>query len=240
MKIVCYGDSNTYGFDPRLGTPGRLAKNERWTGILDSEPHIEIANEGMNGRCIPSASYEYRSLRKILERHYDADMLIIMLGSNDLFMTREATAEKIADKMRNVFVNVPELIRWKNSVSAAPGYASSTDSGRAASECSKSVPQKRILLICPPAPSDRVLFYEMVGIPMSQSAESAARVMKELPEKYAAVAAEFGLEYADATKWNIACLFDGLHFSEEGHRTFAQNVLRVIRNKTHREFRAYT
>ena len=229
MKIVCYGDSNTYGFDPRLGSPGRLAKNERWTGILDSEPDIEIVNEGMNGRCIPSASYEYRSLKKILERHYDADMLIIMLGSNDLFMTREATAEKIADKMRNVFVNVPELIRWKNSVSAAPGYASSTDSGRAASECSKSVPQKRILLICPPAPSDRVLFYEMVGIPMSQSAESAARVMKELPAKLAAVAAEFGLEFADATRWNIACLFDGLHFSEEGHRTFAQNILRVIR-----------
>ena len=49
MKIICYGDSNTYGFDPRLGSPGRLAKNERWTGILDSEPDIEIVNEGMNG-----------------------------------------------------------------------------------------------------------------------------------------------------------------------------------------------
>ena len=217
MKIICYGDSNTYGFDPRLGSPGRLAKNERWTGILDSEPDIEIVNEGMNGRCIPSASYEYRSLKKILERHYDADMLIIMLGSNDLFMTRGATAEKIADKMRNVFVNVPELTRWKTSGTTAAG-----DSGPAS--------QKRILLVCPPAPSDRVLFYEMVGIPMSQSAESAARVMKELPEKLAAVAAEFGLEFADATRWNIACLFDGLHFSEEGHRTFAQNILRVIRD----------
>ena len=217
MKIICYGDSNTYGFDPRLGSPGRLAKNERWTGILDSEPDIEIVNEGMNGRCIPSASYEYRSLKKILERHYDADMLIIMLGSNDLFMTRGATAEKIADKMRDVFVNVPELTSWKTSGTTAAG-GSGPES------------QKRILLVCPPAPSDRVLFYEMVGIPMSQSAESAARVMKELPEKLAAVAAEFGLEFADATRWNIACLFDGLHFSEEGHRTFAQNILRVIRD----------
>ena len=226
MKIICYGDSNTYGFDPRLGTPGRLTKNERWTGILDSEPDIEIANEGMNGRCIPSASYEYRSLRKILERHYDADMLIIMLGSNDLFMTREATAEKISDKMRNVFVNVPELIRWKTS-----GITAAEDSGATISADSGAISQKRILLICPPAPSDRVLFYEMAGIPMSQSAESAARVMKELPEKLAAVAAEFDLEFADATKWNIACLFDGLHFSEEGHRTFAQNILRVIRER---------
>ena len=224
MKIVCYGDSNTYGFDPRLGTPGRLAKNERWTGILDSEPDIEIANEGMNGRCIPSASYEYRSLRKILERHYDADMLIIMLGSNDLFMTREATAEKIAYKMRNVFLNVPELIRWKTSGTMASGDTAATTSAD-----SGTISQKRILLICPPAPSDRVLFYEMAGIPMSQSAESAARVMKELPEKLAAVAAEFSLEFADATRWNIACMFDGLHFSEEGHRTFAKQLLKVIR-----------
>ena len=227
MKIVCYGDSNTYGFDPRLGSPGRLAKNERWTGILDSEPDIEIVNEGMNGRCIPSASYEYRSLKKILERHYDADMLIIMLGSNDLFMTRGATAEKIADKMRNVFVNVPELTSWKTSGATAAGDFTATTSGN-----SEPASPKRILLVCPPAPSDRVLFYEMVGIPMSQSAESAARVMKELPEKLAAVAAEFGLEFADATRWNIACLFDGLHFSEEGHRTFAQNILRVIRDLT--------
>jgi lysophospholipase L1-like esterase len=234
MKIVCYGDSNTYGFDPRLGTPGRLAKNERWTGILDSEPDIEIANEGMNGRCIPSASYEYRSLRKILECHYDADMLIIMLGSNDLFMTREATAEKISDKMRNVFLNVPELIRWKTSGTMAAGNsraAASEASESSSSEDSMPASHRRILLICPPAPSDRVLFYEMAGIPMSQSAESAARVMKELPEKLAAVATEFGLEFADATKWNIACMFDGLHFSEEGHRTFAKQLLKVIRGR---------
>ena len=236
MKIICYGDSNTYGFDPRLGTPGRLAKNERWTGILDSEPDIEIANEGMNGRCIPSASYEYRSLRKILERHYDADMLIIMLGSNDLFMTREATAEKIANKMRNVFLNVPELFRWKTSGTMAAGNsgtATSEASGLSSSGDSMPASHRRILLICPPAPSDRVLFYEMAGIPMSQSTESAARVMKELPEKLAAVAAEFGLEFADATKWNIACMFDGLHFSEEGHRTFAKQLLnRFITDRT--------
>ena len=231
MKIICYGDSNTYGFDPRLGSPGRLAKNERWTGILDSEPDIEIVNEGMNGRCIPSASYEYRSLKKILERHYDADMLIIMLGSNDLFMTREATAEKIANKMRNVFLNVPELFRWKTSGTMASGDPAATTSPE-----SGHISQKRILLICPPAPSDQVLFYEMAGIPMSQSAESAARVMKELPEKLAAVASEFDLEFADATRWNIACMFDGLHFSEEGHRTFAKQLLnRFITNEGRRQ-----
>ena len=50
MKIICYGDSNTYGFDPRIGTPGRHDKNDRWTGILDNMPEYEIINEGMNGK----------------------------------------------------------------------------------------------------------------------------------------------------------------------------------------------
>lgn len=217
MKIICYGDSNTYGYDPRLGSSGRLAKNERWTGILDSESDLEIANEGMCGRCIPSSAAEYNSLRKILRQHSDADMLIIMLGSNDLFMTRNATAEKIADKMRNMLVNVPELTRWK-SQSAVDLNGSGSASG------------KRILLVCPPAPSDRVIFFEMIGIPVSQTAERAARIMKELPEKLAAVAAAYGLEFADATKWNISCLFDGLHFSEEGHKALAKHILTIIRN----------
>ena len=217
MKIICYGDSNTYGYDPRLGGSGRHAKSESWTGILDSEPDIEIVNEGLNGRCIPTSSPEYLSLRNIIENNYDADMLIIMLGSNDLFMTREPTAERIADRMRNVFVNVPELLDWKASGSLTPGD-------------SEQVVPKRLLLVCPPAPSDKVLFYEMLGIPMSQTAECAAQVMKELPEKLAAVAAEFDLEYEDAAKWGITYLFDGLHFSEEGHSTFASHILTVIRD----------
>ena len=41
MKIICYGDSNTYGFDPRIGTSGRHDKNDRWTGILDNMPEYE-------------------------------------------------------------------------------------------------------------------------------------------------------------------------------------------------------
>lgn len=217
MKIICYGDSNTYGYDPRLGSSGRLAKNERWTGILDSESDLEIANEGMCGRCIPSSTAEFNSLKKILRQHSDADMLIIMLGSNDLFMTRNATAEIIADKMQNMLVNVPELTRWK-SQSAVELEDPAPASG------------KRILLVCPPAPSDRAIFFEMIGIPVSQTAERAARIMKELPEKLAAVAAAYGLEFADATKWNISCLFDGLHFSEEGHKALAKHILTIIRN----------
>ena len=66
MKIICYGDSNTYGFDPRIGTPGRHDKNDRWTGILDNMPEYEIINEGMNGRTIPDCDAAYNSLGSII------------------------------------------------------------------------------------------------------------------------------------------------------------------------------
>ena len=84
MKIICYGDSNTYGFDPRIGTPGRQAKKDRWTGILDNMPEYEIINEGMNGRTIPDCDAAYNSLGSIIRHNMSADILLIMLGTNDM------------------------------------------------------------------------------------------------------------------------------------------------------------
>ena len=67
MKIVCFGDSNTYGFDPRLGSSGRYTKDERWTGILDAHDGFSVVNEGMNGRCIPDSDSGFASLASVLD-----------------------------------------------------------------------------------------------------------------------------------------------------------------------------
>ena len=34
MTILCYGDSNTYGFDPRSWLGERYPADVRWTGLL--------------------------------------------------------------------------------------------------------------------------------------------------------------------------------------------------------------
>ena len=49
-KILCFGDSNTFGFNPETGA--RFDKNSRWSGILASLlfPEYEIIEEGMNNR----------------------------------------------------------------------------------------------------------------------------------------------------------------------------------------------
>ena len=51
-KIICYGDSNTYGACGFVG--GRHAADSRWTGILHDSGLYEVVNLGENGREIPS------------------------------------------------------------------------------------------------------------------------------------------------------------------------------------------
>ena len=35
--IICYGDSNTYGYDPCVMAGDRYPEEDRWTGILERE-----------------------------------------------------------------------------------------------------------------------------------------------------------------------------------------------------------
>lgn len=51
--LICYGDSNTYGYDPHDTNEGRYPKEVRWTGILDTETDWKVENHGVNGRSIP-------------------------------------------------------------------------------------------------------------------------------------------------------------------------------------------
>ena len=55
MSIICFGDSNTYGYDPRGYFGGRYNADSRWVDILATEIGWTISNMGQNGREIPSA-----------------------------------------------------------------------------------------------------------------------------------------------------------------------------------------
>lgn len=79
MNTICFGDSNTYGYDPRSYFGGRYDANSRWVDILAAETGWTVYNMGQNGREIPSAV-------PILPA--DTDLLIVMLGTNDLLQGR--------------------------------------------------------------------------------------------------------------------------------------------------------
>ena len=88
--ILCYGDSNTYGYNPANGM--RYPKNVRWPGclgiLLGNE--YEVIEEGCNGRTtvfddpIEGWKNGLDYLRPCLNTHKPIDLVIMMLGSNDL------------------------------------------------------------------------------------------------------------------------------------------------------------
>ena len=86
MKIVCYGDSNTWGYDPRGYFGGQFDKP--WPELLSEKLGCTVLNWGENGREIPQKTVDFPA---------DTDILIIMLGTNDLlqFWTPEAACEKM-------------------------------------------------------------------------------------------------------------------------------------------------
>ena len=49
-----------------------------------------------------------------------------------------------------------------------------------------------------------------------------------LGEEYRHLARRLGVDFADAGAWDIPLLFDGVHFTPEGHRRFAQELARCL------------
>lgn len=84
--IVCLGDSNTWGYDPRGFGGGRWPDGVRWTARLNARPEWIIHNLGENGRAIPHTPFELRTLCGQLAALRPFDGLCVMLGSNDLLL----------------------------------------------------------------------------------------------------------------------------------------------------------
>ena len=76
MRILCFGDSNTYGYDPRGYSGERYPAEDRWVDIIAKKTPWEIINAGANGREIPRNPYALR----LLSQHDSVDLFLVMLG----------------------------------------------------------------------------------------------------------------------------------------------------------------
>ena len=110
MRILCFGDSNTYGYDPRSFFGDRYAPEDRWVDLLAKHTGHKLINAGSNGRQIPRSVHSLPSLT-------ESDMLLVMLGTNDLLQGNPS--EVVADRMEH-FLNNIQLERSRLILIAPP------------------------------------------------------------------------------------------------------------------------
>ncbi|MBE5996392.1 MAG: NUDIX domain-containing protein [Lachnospiraceae bacterium] len=193
-KIFFYGDSNTWGFDPRDGS--RYPADVRWTGLLSRAlaEKCVIEPNGLNGRMVPEIhNPEVKNyVRKMLTDASPIDLFAVMLGTNDLWWPMHPDAADPARKMKEFLALVKE-------------------------ECNC-----RILLIAPP------LIREDDGENSFPENERYIQSVR-LTEEYRGIADEEGFFFADSGSWDISLCFDGVHFSEKGHRRFAEEMEKILK-----------
>jgi lysophospholipase L1-like esterase len=101
--ILCFGDSNTWGYVP--GTDGeRFPPHVRWPGVMAERLGTEyrVIEEGLNGRTTvwddplnPDRNGRCH-LPMLLETHKPLNLVIVLLGINDLKHHLHLTAQDIA------------------------------------------------------------------------------------------------------------------------------------------------
>ncbi len=187
--IICYGDSNTYGFDPRSFFGGRYEEEKRWPEILNRETDWKFLNYGLNGRCTPYFLPEIEYVTNRLPQwagEKEPVWLWVMLGTNDLLHNPQMTAEAVTERME----------RFLRKLMACDEIAD----GRI-----------RLRLISP----------VHLSCGMWVETDERCRESEKLDELYRDLAKRLGIAYTCAGEWDIPVLFDGVHFSEEGNRKFA-------------------
>ena len=210
-RILCYGDSNTWGFnsapilDGRL--PERFDENTRWTSLLQKKlgSDYRVFEGGYNGRTTvftdPTLDccngFEY--LPVVFGTCDPLDLVIIMLGTNDSRDQFVHGSDLIVRGMERLLVLQKELI----AKSFNPGC--------------------KILVLAPPKADPTVI------APLAYKKEWAD-IISELPPKYEALCERMGVFFASAYDWAEVSPADGLHFSAKGHAAFAENLEGVVRS----------
>ncbi|MBQ8508260.1 MAG: arylesterase [Clostridia bacterium] len=212
--IVCYGDSNTWGHrsyrvkqtDPALM---RFPWGVRWTSLLQNKlgPDYRVEECGLNGRTTmfddPLAEDRngLASINVTLQMHYPLDMVIIMLGTNDV----------------KEFFGMPPYVIARGAGRIIEKIQQGTygpDGG---------VPE--ILLVAPlklhPATMESWLADEFGPSSLDKDAQ--------LGMHYEKIAKDMGVHFMNAAEFVEADSGDGVHMNEAGHATMAEKMYAQVK-----------
>ncbi len=210
--VLCFGDSNTWGYDPAATAispfPVRHPIDVRWTGILARElgHGWRVIEEGQNGRTtvhddplsIARNGKEY--LPACLESHKPIDLVVLMLGTNDL---------------KNTFGVSPSEIATGAGVLARVILQS--DAGVEGSA-------PKLLIVCPPAVGD------MSRAPdIAEKIANGVERSLAFPKRYEAMAHQLKCAYLNSQEFVSPSPIDGIHLEAEDHLSLGQAMAAKVR-----------
>ncbi|MBO8431619.1 acylhydrolase [Spirochaetes bacterium] len=201
-KILCFGDSNTYGFIPSSGK--RYDENSRWSGILKKllREEYEIIEAGCNNRTAfcdnPAGVNEtgYKVLPSLLTP--DIDCVILAVGINDLQYLYNISMKDYESGLENLI----GLVRTK-------------------------LPRAKIILLSPSVITEDILNSYFAAMFDETSIEKS----KQLSAIYERAARKENCKLLDLKKIASPSKTDGLHYEKIEHIKIANAIFDLINHK---------
>ena len=202
IEILCFGDSNTYGFTPDW--KHRYGRDIRYPGVLQAllGDGYYVAEDGLIGRtaAFPDSNRDGRSALETLplsiESHGPVQYIILMLGTNDCKIDKTRSAEDVGAGM-------DKLVRLV--IGMLPAWT-------------------KILLVAPPplgpAAPQRDPEYDAQSLAVSQGVAA----------QYQMIAEAYGLRFLDAGTVAQMSALDGEHLDPDGHKKLAAAIADIVRS----------
>lgn len=211
IKVLCYGDSNTNGTKPDRS--GRFAADERWTGLLQKQlgDNYYVIEEGLGGRTTDLEHYNPDKpsrnglvyFKACVDSHMPLDIIIVMLGTNDLKTTYNRSAEDVAQALKQYPEYVDKYCADRN------------------------LKRPRIVLVSPAYMDENApKFVESMPKPGVYD-EVSAQKSRQFAEPIKRKAEETGCEFFDAAQVTKTG-DDGCHLDEQSHKNLADSFAKIM------------
>ncbi len=204
--VLCYGDSLTWGYDPV--SLRRHAYEDRWSSVLQAAlgGAAHVIPEGMNGRTTAFDDHladcdrnGARVLPTILQTHAPLDLVIIMLGTNDM-------KSVVAGSAFAACQGIGRLVRLVRN-HAWPFEYDGPD----------------ILIIAPPA------ICATGNVPFAASFPGGIEELTKLATLYRDLADELGCGFFDGNSVAKTTPVDGIHLDAENTRALGRGLESTVR-----------
>lgn len=209
-NILIFGDSNTWGWNPSntlLPPYERWSDEARYAGVLQQKlgEEYRVIPEGLNGRTtvLEDPVEEWRCgklhLIPLLDSHAPLDLVIILLGTNDLKKRFSVGPFDIAE---GAGVLVGKTLAQKNAFRNA---------------------EPKVILVCPPRLS------EAKENTLKDMFDGGKEISIRLPTYYEKVAKNYNVEYINADEVIKSSEIDGVHWDKGMHFQFGKVLATKIK-----------